>query len=98
MVGTSSCRRPEVCLHSEDARSYGSSERARGGPVGAGRQEDFGSLYPQELSECTGIHLAEDHIDLGKTMGELGIDDNAPGLTTIEKQATILDLLRSRSG
>src|SRR4029079_9227231 len=33
-----------------------------------------------------------------KTLGDLGIDDRPPRLTEIEKQATILDLLRARSG
>jgi len=56
------------------------------------------SVRKSFLSALYGIHLAEDRIDLGKTLGQLGIDDHAPGLTAIEKQATILDLLRSRSG
>lgn len=56
------------------------------------------SVRKSFLSALYGIHVAEGHIDLGKTLGELGIDDNAPSLTAIEKQATVLDLLRSRSG
>lgn len=50
------------------------------------------------LSALYGIHVAAGHIDLGKTMADLGIDDNEPKLTGIEQQATILDLLRARSG
>jgi CubicO group peptidase (beta-lactamase class C family) len=56
------------------------------------------SVRKSFLSALYGIHLAEGRIDLGKTLGELGIDDHPPALTAIEKQATILDLLRSRSG
>jgi len=37
-------------------------------------------------------------IDLDKSLDELGIDDIPPGLTSIEKQATVRDLLMSRSG
>ena len=56
------------------------------------------SLRKSLLSALYGIHVAEGHIDLGKTLEEGGIDDKPPALTTIEKQATILDLLRARSG
>ncbi len=50
------------------------------------------------MSALYGIHVAEGHIDLGKTLQDLGIDDTPPVLTTEEKQATSLDLLRARSG
>jgi CubicO group peptidase (beta-lactamase class C family) len=33
-----------------------------------------------------------------RTLAELGIDDEPPVLTSVERQATILDLLRARSG
>lgn len=56
------------------------------------------SVRKSFLNALYGIHVAEGHIDLGKTLAELGIDDNAPSLSEIEKQATVLDLLRSRSG
>jgi CubicO group peptidase (beta-lactamase class C family) len=56
------------------------------------------SIRKSFLSALYGIHVAEGHIDLGKTLGELGIDDRPPALTPTEKQATILDLLRARSG
>lgn len=56
------------------------------------------SVRKSFLSALYGIHVAEGHIDLGKTMGELGIEDKAPALTEREKQATVLDLLRARSG
>jgi hypothetical protein len=45
-----------------------------------------------------GSHVATCHIDIGKTLEDLGIDDTPPVVTTEEKQATILDLLRARSG
>lgn len=56
------------------------------------------SVRKSFLSALYGIHVAEGRIDLGRTMGELGIDDNEPPLTPVEKQASILDLLRARSG
>ena len=56
------------------------------------------SIRKSFLSALYGIHVAEGHIDLGKTLEEIGIDDRPPVLTTAEKQATILDLLRARSG
>jgi CubicO group peptidase (beta-lactamase class C family) len=56
------------------------------------------SVRKSFLSALYGIHVAEGHIDLGATLAQLGIDDNAPSLTEIEKQATVLDLLRARSG
>ena len=62
------------------------------------RKINMRSARKSMLSALYGIHVAEGHIDLGRTMGELGIDDNEPSLTDIEKQATILDLLRARSG
>jgi len=56
------------------------------------------SIRKSFLSALYGIHVAEGRIDPGKTLGELGIDDQPPALTEIEKQATVLDLLRARSG
>ena len=56
------------------------------------------SVRKSFLNALYGIHVAEGHIDLGKSLAQLGIDDNAPSLTAIEKQATVLDLLRARSG
>ncbi len=50
------------------------------------------------LSALIGIHADEGHIDLSKTMEELGIDDNEPSLTPAEKQATVGDLIKARSG
>ncbi len=56
------------------------------------------SMRKSLLSALYGIHVAEGHIDLSKTLADLGIDDNEPSLTEVEKQATVLDLLKARSG
>jgi CubicO group peptidase (beta-lactamase class C family) len=56
------------------------------------------SVRKSLLSALFGIGVAEGRIRLDETIGELGIDDRPPGLTEIEKQATIRDLLMSRSG
>ena len=54
------------------------------------RKPFLGALY--------GIYVDRGAIDLDATLEELGIDDIPPPLTPAEKQATIHDLLRSRSG
>jgi hypothetical protein len=41
---------------------------------------------------CRGFPWREGHIDLGQTLAQLGIDDNEPSLTEIEKPATVPDL------
>lgn len=56
------------------------------------------SVRKSFLSALYGIHVAEGRINLGKTVGELGINDKEPVLTEAEKHATALDLLRARSG
>lgn len=56
------------------------------------------SVRKSLLSALIGIHVDESHIDLSKTMEELGIDDNEPSLTATEKQATVGDLIKARSG
>jgi CubicO group peptidase (beta-lactamase class C family) len=56
------------------------------------------SMRKPLMSALIGIHVAEGHINLSKTMEELGIDDNEPSLTKTEKQATVVDLIKSRSG
>ncbi|MFC1784816.1 serine hydrolase domain-containing protein [Candidatus Neomarinimicrobiota bacterium] len=50
------------------------------------------------MSALYGIHVDEDNIDISKTMGDLGIDDNPPSLSNTEKTATVQMLLQSRSG
>ena len=56
------------------------------------------SVRKSLLSALCGIGVAEGRIRLDETVGELGIDDRAPGLSETEKQANIRDLLMSRSG
>jgi CubicO group peptidase (beta-lactamase class C family) len=56
------------------------------------------SVRKSLLCALYGIGVAEGRIRLDETIGELGIDDRPPGLTEIEKQATVRDLLMSRSG
>ncbi|MEM7539464.1 MAG: serine hydrolase [Chloroflexota bacterium] len=55
------------------------------------------SVRKSLMSALFGIYVDRGVIDLGKTLGELGINDSTP-LTTQEQQATIADLLKSRSG
>lgn len=56
------------------------------------------SIRKSLLSALIGIHIEEGNIDLSKTIQELDIDDYEPSLTPIEKQATVFDLIRARSG
>jgi CubicO group peptidase (beta-lactamase class C family) len=56
------------------------------------------SMRKSLLSALIGIHVDEGHMDLSKTLEELGIDDTEPSLTALEKQATIADLIKARSG
>jgi CubicO group peptidase (beta-lactamase class C family) len=56
------------------------------------------SIRKSYLSALYGIHVKEGHLRLSATLGELGIDDNEPALTPVEKQATVGDLLKARSG
>jgi CubicO group peptidase (beta-lactamase class C family) len=50
------------------------------------------------LSPLYGIAVAEGQIDVQKSLDQLGIDDLPPSLSPQEKQASVLDLLKSRSG
>jgi CubicO group peptidase (beta-lactamase class C family) len=56
------------------------------------------SMRKSLLSSLYGIAVSEGRIALGTTLAELGIDDTPPALTPAEKQATVRDLLESRSG
>ncbi|MBL8512531.1 MAG: serine hydrolase [Betaproteobacteria bacterium] len=56
------------------------------------------SIRKSFLSALYGISVSERTIRLTDTMLDLGIDDNAPSLTDIEKTATVDDLLKARSG
>jgi hypothetical protein len=55
------------------------------------------SVRKSLLSALYGIYTARRSINLQRTLGELGIDDRLR-LTDSEKQATVLDLLKARSG
>jgi CubicO group peptidase (beta-lactamase class C family) len=54
------------------------------------RKPFLGALY--------GIYVQRGLIDIGLTLAEIGIDDIPPALSAEEKEATIRDLLLSRSG
>lgn len=56
------------------------------------------SIRKPFLSALYGIHVTAGHINLDASLEELGIDDTPPTLTKEEKQATVRDLLKSRSG
>jgi CubicO group peptidase (beta-lactamase class C family) len=59
---------------------------------------NLASMRKTLLGALYGIRVAEGKIELSTTLGELEIDDTAPHLTQKEKQATIEDLLKLRSG
>jgi len=50
------------------------------------------------LNSLFGIAVSEGLIDTTMTMRELGIHDNEPGLSEMELDARVVDLLKSRSG
>lgn len=56
------------------------------------------SVRKSLLSALISIAVEEGKIDLSSSMEELGIDDNEPSLTEAEKQATVGDLIKARSG
>jgi CubicO group peptidase (beta-lactamase class C family) len=56
------------------------------------------SIRKPFLSALYGIYVKRGEIDLELTLEELGIDDTVPSLTHKERQATVRDLLMSRSG
>ena len=56
------------------------------------------SIRKPFLSALYGIHVRQGNIYLDATLVDLGIDDIPPSLTSEEKQATVKDLLKSRSG
>ncbi len=56
------------------------------------------SMRKSILSALYGPHVASGRIDLDRTLAALGLDDNEPSLTDVEKRATIRHLLQARSG
>jgi len=62
-----------------------------------GKRFNVHSIRKSFLSALYGIQVREGRIQLSKTLADLGIDDRG-SLTTIEKGATVADLLKARSG
>lgn len=56
------------------------------------------SMRKSFMSALIGVHVAAGNMDLTKTIGNLGIDDYEPSLAPGEKQATVGDLIKARSG
>lgn len=56
------------------------------------------SIRKSFLSALCGLREAEGRLKLDATLADLGIDDNAPALTPVEKGATVQQLLQARSG
>ena len=56
------------------------------------------SIRKSFLSALCGIQVEAGKLKMDATMAELGIDDNPPALTDIEKGATVRQLLLARSG
>ena len=62
------------------------------------KRTELASVRKSLLSALIGMAVAEGQINLDSTMGQLGIDDNPPALTEVEKTATVRQLLQARSG
>jgi CubicO group peptidase (beta-lactamase class C family) len=62
------------------------------------KRAELASIRKSLLSALIGQAVTQHKIDLDRTVGQLGIDDNAPSLTDGEKQATVQMLLEARSG
>lgn len=62
------------------------------------KRTELASVRKSLLSALIGIAVSDHLINLDSTLGELGIDDNPPSLTEVEKGATVRQLLQARSG
>ncbi|MCX6930711.1 MAG: serine hydrolase, partial [Verrucomicrobia bacterium] len=62
------------------------------------RRFNVHSIRKSVLSALIGGCVASGAIRLTNTLEQLGVDDNEPKLTPAEKQATVADLLKARSG
>ena len=62
------------------------------------RRIELHSMRKSLLSALIGIAVSEGRIRLDATLASLGIDDVPPSLSDTEKQATVRQLLQSRSG
>lgn len=56
------------------------------------------SIRKSILSALYGSHVEAGSVDLDSTLKQLGINDNEPSLTPVERQATLRHLLKARSG
>jgi CubicO group peptidase (beta-lactamase class C family) len=56
------------------------------------------SIRKSCLSALYGLPGLAEKFNLDATLADLAIDDNEPVLSAVEKQATVLDLLKARSG
>ena len=65
---------------------------------GVDRSFNIHSIRKSLLSALYGISVSRREIDMAATIERLGIDDNEPSLTSEEKQARVIDLLKARSG
>ncbi|MGZ3382910.1 MAG: serine hydrolase, partial [Isosphaeraceae bacterium] len=59
---------------------------------------ELASIRKSLLGALIGIAVSDHRINLDSTLGELGIVDNSPALSEIEKGATVRQLLEARSG
>jgi CubicO group peptidase (beta-lactamase class C family) len=62
------------------------------------KRTELASVRKSLLNALIGIAVAQKKISLDSTLADLGIDDNPPSLTDIEKTATVRMLLQARSG
>ncbi len=62
------------------------------------KRMELASIRKSLLNALVGIAVSQHLINLDSTLGELGIDDNQPVLTEVEKGATVRQLLQTRSG
>ena len=77
-----------VVQHGVIVHEYGDTARAT----------NIHSMRKSILSVLTGIYRDRGMVALDRTLAELGIDDNRGGLTPVERQATVRQLLEARSG
>lgn len=62
------------------------------------RKVNVRSVRKSLLSALFGVAVERGEIDLDQTLAQLDVDDDKPSLTTEERQATVRQLLMSRSG
>ena len=63
-----------------------------------GRTYRTHSMRKSFMSALVGMAAAEGKLDTAATLGTLGIEEKGVTLTAVERQATVSDLLRARSG